>query len=78
MTIKEELLNAGMEEHQIDSRYSDLYVLKNDVSANWVSEYEYRQTVKLFVSDVDGLFWYEIPFGYMDEYIENKRSGGDY
>lgn len=62
MTIKEKLLALGMKEEELDSHYSDLYVLKNEISSKFVKDYEFKQSVTTFVSNIDGKVWYEIPF----------------
>ena len=72
MTIKEQLLELGMKESEISNHESDLYILKNEISDQFVQQYEFKQNVTVFRSEIDGLLWYEIPFGYMPEHMQNK------
>jgi hypothetical protein len=73
-TIKQQLLEKGMKEEHFDNWASDLYVLKNDISTEWINSYEYKNQVKPFRSETDKGIWYEIPFGYIPEYIESKNK----
>lgn len=73
-TIKQQLVNAGMKESEIDTYSSDLYVLVNEVSKEWLSTYEFKVNVTTFRSELDGKLWYDIPFGYIAEYKENKSK----
>lgn len=76
MTIREQLLAQGMTEDQFSNWQSDLYVLKTPVSEKFVSEFQFKQQVKTFVlrSQTETQTWYEIPFGFMDEYMAEKRG----
>lgn len=76
MTIKDELLKVGMKENEIGTHCSDLHVLKNDISTNWVNNYQFKMNVTTFKSQIDNLIWYDIPFAYMDEYITNRKNLG--
>lgn len=69
MTIKERLLEMGMDEHEIDNHESDLYVLKNEISDKFVSEYEFRKQVTIFRDNIDNVLWYDIPFAYSEHFI---------
>lgn len=71
MTIKEQLLSLGMKENELDNWTTDLYVLKNDISTKWISQYKYKTNVTTFIDEIDGNIWYEIPFAY-SEYHANK------
>ena len=75
MTIKGELLQLGMKENEIDSNYSDLYLLKNDISTKWIESYDFKKQVTTFVSEIDNKVWYEIPFGRFNEYVQDKKGG---
>ena len=68
-TIKEILLEMGMEENEIDNHCSDLYVKKNDISTSFVNEYEFKQNVTTFRDQIEGQIWYDIPFAYSEYYI---------
>lgn len=74
MTVKEQLLQLGMKEEHIDTHESDLYVLKNDTSEKWLSEYEFKGSVETFISEIDGQVWYDIPFGYANEHYANRHK----
>ena len=70
-TIKEQLLELGMKQEEIDNHCSDLYVLKNSISEKFVSEYKFKSIVKPFRSEIDGKIWYDMPFAYV-EYYKNR------
>lgn len=70
--IKAQLLFIGMKESEIDTHASDLYVLKNDISQQWVNEYQFKGNVTVFRSEVDNALWYDIPFGYMNEHYNER------
>ncbi len=70
-TIRTQLLELGMKENELDNHCSDLYVLKNEISDKFVSEYEFKMNVKTFRDDIDHVLWYEIPFVYT-EYHTSK------
>lgn len=74
MTIKEQLLEMGMQEHEIDNWQSTLYVLKNEISDKFVEQYEFKNQVTNFIDNIDRVLWYEIPFGYANEDY-NERYG---
>jgi hypothetical protein len=43
---------------------SDLYIPVNHLTRYIVSQYQYKQNVKTFISQIDGKLWYDIPFAY--------------
>jgi len=49
---------------EIDHHKSDLYIPVNDTTRALVKEYDCTGNVTTFVSNVDGKFWYNIPFAY--------------
>jgi len=72
-TVKQQLLELGMKPEQIDSHCSDLYVLKNPISDKFVSEYQFKNIVTTFRSELNRIeAWYEIPFAYTEYYDERK------
>lgn len=75
MSLKEQLLKAGMTKEQIDNHESDLYVLKNAISTEVLKNYEFKQNVTTFISQIDKKVWYDIPFGYMSEHYNQKFGG---
>ncbi len=74
VTIKEKLIKAGMTEAEIHNHYSDLYVKVTPISNKFVSEYEFKEQVTTFVNQIDHKLWYEIPFGYFDEYYKKYKE----
>ena len=73
LTIKQQLLNLGMKEEEIGNWCSDLHVLKNDISTKFINEYEFKQNVKTFRSEIDGSIWYDVPFAYSEYYNERNN-----
>ncbi len=67
MTPRETLLSMGIKEEELDNHYSDLYVLKNEISTKFVEEYNGKSTVSTFVSQIDNKVWYEL-LGACEEY----------
>lgn len=61
MDIYQELLEAKV---PLDSHESDLYAKVTPESAAIIKKYKFHTNVSTFVSNVDGLFWYDIPFAY--------------
>lgn len=53
-----------MRQDEISHHESDLYLKKNEVSEKLVKNYEFKNGVKMFVSQIDGMMWYDIPFAY--------------
>lgn len=74
MTIKQELLSLGMKENEIDNHESDLYVLVNEISKEWLNTYEFKSNVTTFIDEIDHVLWYEIPFGYMPEHYAQTKG----
>jgi hypothetical protein len=72
MTIKDMLLNLGMLESELDNHYSDLYVKYNLISENFILANDIKATT--FICQRDNELWYDIPFGYMSEYIQGKMQ----
>lgn len=71
MTIKQQLLLAGMKENEIDNHESDLYVLKNEVSTKFIESYEFKSNVTTFIDEIDNVQWYDFPFAYSEHH--NKK-----
>lgn len=71
-TIKQQLLSMGIMEHEIDTHESDLYVIKNEISEKWLYDYEFKNNVTTFTDSFNEL-WYDIPFGYANEYAYKKK-----
>lgn len=71
LTIYQQLLELGMKKEELSSYCSDLYVKKNAISDEFVKNYEFKNSVRTFKSQIDGKVWYDIPLAY-SEYF-NKR-----
>lgn len=65
------LLAAGV---PLDSHASDLYVRVTDVSRALVQRYRWRAHVTTFVSQLDGLAWYDIPFAHVPFWARRERE----
>ena len=59
-----------MPENEIDHHYSDLYLKVTPISKKLVGQYEWRQNVTTFRSQISRERWYEIPFAFTP-YWEN-------
>lgn len=62
----------------IDHHESDLYLRKNEVSQQLVEQYENKDYVLTFIDEIDGQWWYEIPFAYEPYWLsifEQVRKG---
>lgn len=73
-TVKQELIECGVNEEHIDTHESDLYVLRTAASEKWLQTYEWKQNVTVFVSEIDQKQWYDIPFGNMIEHYAQKKA----
>jgi hypothetical protein len=51
-----------------DHHESDLYVKKTRESTLIIRNYEFKDNVTIFTSDIDGTLWYDIPFAYTPFY----------
>jgi len=57
----EKVLACGIE---YNCHASDLYLPVNDQTIKLISEYQFKQNVTRFRSNLDKTFWYDIPFAY--------------
>jgi hypothetical protein len=69
MSLYTDLLAAGV---PLDNHRSDLYAKVTPESRVLVDAYEHRKNVTVFVSQVDGEPWYDIPFAF-DPFWERKE-----
>jgi hypothetical protein len=60
-SLYEQMKAAGVE---IDHHESDLYVPVNPTTRLIISDYKYKSNVETFRSQIDGTYWYDIPFAY--------------
>ena len=61
--IYNELIKV-MNTSEIDSHESDLYIKVNNKSKKLIDQYEFKQNVTTFKSNIDSSIWYDIPFAY--------------
>lgn len=65
---------AHMQPEDIDHHKSDLYLKVNNISYNLVDRYQYPNNVKKFKSEIDGAWWYDIPFAWYKESVNESNS----
>lgn len=46
--------------------YSDLYIPVNEQTRSLIENYEYKNNVTMFINQLDGKKWYDIPFANED------------
>ena len=80
MTIKQGLLAAdlGLTEDDFHIHYGDLYVIVKPGVADWLKK-NYPNVRPIYFTGQEGSPWagrrcMDIPFGYMDEYIAEKKK----
>ena len=57
---------------EIGHHESDLYLKVNSISEELVSNYEFKKSVKKFVSLIDNELWFDLPFAY-DPYFDKIK-----
>ena len=67
-TLREILLDAGMKKEELDNHCGDLYVKVNEISKKIINNYEFKNNVTTFTDDIEHKLWYDIPFGFSNEY----------
>jgi hypothetical protein len=60
-SLYQELVSLGM---QIDSHESDLYVPVNEQTSAVIRKCQRIAGITVFKSELDGNYWYDIPFAY--------------
>jgi hypothetical protein len=62
--VKEVLIEKGMKEEDFDVHESDLYVKKTPISEEFLKNYEFKNNVTEFKSEIEpkGEIWYDFPF----------------
>lgn len=70
--IYEEMINAGV---VCSSHCSDLYVPVNAITTEIISRYDFKCNVTRFISQIEKVPFYDIPFAYTP-YWEHKQKGG--
>jgi hypothetical protein len=62
-----------MDKIPYDNHCSDLYIPVNEKTKKLMENYEFKENVHTFTSNIDGGSWYDIPFAYAP-YWEKKRG----
>lgn len=70
MNIYKEVVKRNIP-HQ--SHESDLYIPVTDETRQLLTEYEYRANVTIFINQVEGGPWYDIPFAYAPFWEKRER-----
>jgi hypothetical protein len=60
--VYDQMVAAGID---CANHYSDLYVPVNTETRRIIDAYPFRENVTLFKSNVDGEWWFDIPFAYL-------------
>ena len=68
-----QLAVSEMQPNEVSSHESDLYLKCTPVSENLVSNYEFKQNVQKFRSNIDGSMWFDIPFANDLYWTQNYR-----
>ena len=71
-TLTTVLLENGVKKEEIDNHASDLYVKVTETSKKVLDEYEFKDSITTFRSEIDHSLWYEVPFGYAEYYPDKK------
>ena len=70
-----ELAKQKMNSEDIDHHESDLYLKVNEVSKRLVNEYDFKNNVTTFISNIEPhVPWYDIPFAYAPYYIKEMEE----
>ncbi len=69
-----QLVKAGIKPEQMGNHKSDLYVEVNDISKAIIKDYQFKQNVTTFRSNIDGKLNYEIPFAYTPAWDKSQRA----
>jgi hypothetical protein len=72
--LMSQLIKAGIKPEQMGNHASDLYVEVNDISKAIIKDYQFKQNVTTFHSNIDGKLNYEIPFAYTPSWDKNQKS----
>lgn len=69
-SIYQQMIDA---EIPVAGYHSDLYVPVNNETTRILAGYQFHYNVTAFRNEIDGKFWYDIPFAY-DPYWEKKLA----
>ena len=70
MNIYKELKSAGV---PLDNYCSDLYARVTPESTEIIKKYKYRKSVEIFIDNINGQRWYDIPFAY-PKWYDNRQE----
>jgi hypothetical protein len=59
-----------------DSHASDLYLPVNKQTRDLLKTYEFLANVQIFVSQIDGKLWYDVPFAYRPYWDSKTKKEG--
>ncbi len=79
MSLYEELKAAVPDpKEDLDTHCSDIYVLKTPKTEAIVKAYYERMKIEdqstTFKDNISGRIFFDIPFGYMNEYVEERKK----
>lgn len=64
----------SMDPNDIDHHETDLYLRVNEQSKKLVNEYDYKNIVETFISNIPPfVLWYDIPFAYIPGWYPENR-----
>lgn len=70
-SIYDKMIENGIE---CSNHYSDLYVPVNPVTIEMLKQYEFKEDVRVFTSNIDGKAMFNIPFAYKPYWIEKEHQ----
>lgn len=74
LTVREQLLEAGIKEDELGNWCSDLYVKVTPISEKFIDNYEFKCNVTKFICNIDKELWYDIPFAYTEYHTKRRVS----
>lgn len=66
MNLFDEVEKAGI---PYANHESDLYIPVNEETRKLIAAYEFKRSVKIFKSNIDGKAWYDVPFAFAPWWI---------
>lgn len=66
-SVKQQLLDAGLNEDEISAQGCDLHIPVTPISQAWLKKYKHKDYVDYYWSNADRRGWYKIPFANMGE-----------
>jgi len=68
--LYETLVKMGVE---MNNHETDLYLKATDRVLSLLHEYDYKENVTYFTSNIDGELWLDVPFAYIPEWDRKMR-----